>query len=128
MVFFGYHKQKQKALKFAWQHFGIKVHFESKLILIQWLDEENWIKFMYIQYIIYSFSMAIKLHVCGSLNITKLKKIEKKMQCPSIKSPPLWYGNVFFYNIYIIMDLLFKNEKHTHFLNEISFKKFKIFK
>jgi hypothetical protein len=66
-----------------------KVHFESKLILIQWLDEENWIKFMYIQCIIYNFSTTIGLHVCGSLNITKLKKIEKIMQCPFIKSPPL---------------------------------------
>jgi hypothetical protein len=27
-----------------------KVHFESKLFLIQQLDEEDWIKLMYIQY------------------------------------------------------------------------------
>jgi hypothetical protein len=50
---------------------------------------------MYIQYITYSFSTAIGLHVCGSLNIIKLKKIEKIMQCPSIKYPPLGYGNGF---------------------------------
>jgi len=43
-----------------------KVHFESKLILIQWLDEEDWIKSMYVEYIIYSFSTAIGPHLCGS--------------------------------------------------------------
>jgi hypothetical protein len=67
----------------------LKVHFESKLILIQWLNEEDWIKLMYLQYISYSFSIAIGPHVCDSSNITKQKKIEKLMQCPSIKSPPL---------------------------------------
>jgi hypothetical protein len=40
----------------------LKVHFESKLILIQWLDENDWIKLMYIQYITYSFSTTIRLH------------------------------------------------------------------
>jgi len=55
-----------------------KVHFESKLILIQWLDEEDWIKSMYVEYIIYSFSTAIGPHLCGSWNIIKQKKIEKK--------------------------------------------------
>jgi hypothetical protein len=44
----------------------LKVHFESKLILIQRLDEKNWIKLMYIQYIIYNFPTAIGPHVCGS--------------------------------------------------------------
>jgi hypothetical protein len=43
-----------------------KVHFESKLILTQWLDEEDWIKSMYIEYIIYIFCMAIGPHVCDS--------------------------------------------------------------
>jgi len=36
--------------------------------------------------------MAIGLHVCDSWNITKQKEIEKIMQCPSLKSPFLWYG------------------------------------
>ncbi len=49
-----------------------KIHFESKLISIQWLDEEHWIK-----PITYSFSMAIGPHVCDSWNITKQKEIEK---------------------------------------------------
>jgi hypothetical protein len=43
-----------------------KVHFESKSSLIQWLDEEDWIKSMCIKYITYMFSMAIRPHVCGS--------------------------------------------------------------
>jgi hypothetical protein len=59
--------------------FSNSIHFESKLILIQQLDEDNWIKLMYIQYITYSFSTTIGPHVCGSLNITKQKKIEKIM-------------------------------------------------
>jgi hypothetical protein len=67
--------------------------------------------------------MAIGPHVCGSWNITKQKKIGKLMQWPSIKSPPIWYGNDFF-PIYI-MYLLFKNEKIKYFLNEISSRFFK---
>jgi hypothetical protein len=39
--------------------------------------------------------MAIGSHVCGSWNNTKKNKIEKVMQCPFIKSPPLWYGSEF---------------------------------
>jgi hypothetical protein len=73
-----------------------KIHFKSKLFLIQRLDEEDWIKSMYIEYITYSFSTAIGPHVCDSWNITKQKEIEKVMQCPFIKSPPLWYGSGFF--------------------------------
>jgi len=39
--------------------FELKVHFESKLILIQKLNEEDWIKLMYTKYITYNFSTAI---------------------------------------------------------------------
>ncbi len=94
----------------------LKVHFESKLILIQQLDEKDWIKLMYIKYIIYSFSTATKPHVCGSSNITKQKKIEKIIQWPFIKAPPLWYGSGIFILKNIIMHLLFKNTKNTFFL------------
>jgi len=51
-----------------------KIHFDTKLILIQWLDEEDWIKSMYIDYIIYSFSMAIGLHLCGSMKHYQTKE------------------------------------------------------
>jgi hypothetical protein len=44
--------------------------------LIQWLNEEDWIKSIYIKYITYNFSIAIRPHVCGSWNITQKKKIE----------------------------------------------------
>jgi hypothetical protein len=44
----------------------LKAYFESKLNLIQWLNEEIWIKSMCIKYITYIFSMAIGPHVCGS--------------------------------------------------------------
>jgi hypothetical protein len=40
--------------------------------------------------------MAIGLHVCDSWNITKQNRIEKIIQCPFIKSPPLQYGSGFF--------------------------------
>jgi hypothetical protein len=48
MVLFGYHKHKQKIKKLHDNILELKVHFESKLIFIQRLDEENWIKLLYI--------------------------------------------------------------------------------
>jgi hypothetical protein len=65
---------------------------------------------MYIEYITYSFSMAIRPHVYDSWNITKQNHFEKIMQCPSIKSLPLWYGNGFFlkrryYDAFIIKQM-----------------------
>jgi hypothetical protein len=53
-----------------------KVHFELKLILIQWLNENDWIKLMHIEYITYSFLTVIRPHVCGSWNIIKQRKIK----------------------------------------------------
>jgi len=103
----------------------LKVHFESKLILIQQLDEKDWIKLMYIKYIIYSFSTATKPHVCGSSNITKQKKIEKIIQWPFIKAPPLWYGSgIFILKIYYYAFIIQKYKKHI-FFNEISSNNFK---
>jgi len=47
------------------------------------------------------------------------------MQCPSIKSPPLWYGTGFFLKqIYYYAFIVQKCKKHTHFLNEISSRNF----
>jgi len=116
MVFFGYHKHKQKTLKYD-NILELKVHFESKLILIQWLYEENWIKLMYIQYIIYSFSMAIGPHVYGSWNITKQKKIETIMQFPFFKSPFLSYGSSFFLKKIYYCAFIIQKCKKTHFLS-----------
>jgi hypothetical protein len=51
MISFGYFKQKEKTLKFAWQNFeaqsslGVKINFDPML------NEEDWIKLMYILYI-----------------------------------------------------------------------------
>jgi hypothetical protein len=39
----------------------LKTHFELELSLIKWLDEEDWIKSMYIKYIMYIFSTTIGL-------------------------------------------------------------------
>jgi hypothetical protein len=55
----------------------LKVHFGSKLSLIKWLDEEDWIKSTCIKYIMYISLMAIRFHVYGSWHITKPKKNEK---------------------------------------------------
>jgi len=49
----------------------LKFHFKSKLTLNQQLDEEDWIKSMYIKYITYVFSIALGTHVYGSWNIIK---------------------------------------------------------
>jgi hypothetical protein len=55
-----------------------------------------------------------------TIHKTQQKKIEKIMQWPSIKSPPLWYGGGF---------SLQNKCKKTHFLNGIlsNILKFKIF-
>jgi hypothetical protein len=80
-------------------------------------------KSMYIEYIIYNFSVGIGLHVYDSWNISKQKKIEKLMQCPSIKSPPLWYGSGFSPKNKILLCIYYlTNEKKK--LNAISSKKF----
>jgi hypothetical protein len=52
----------------------LKFHFKSRLISIQWLDEEDWLKSMYTTYIMCSFLSAIGPHVCGSKDITKQNK------------------------------------------------------
>jgi hypothetical protein len=67
--------------------------------------------------------MAIGRHVCDSWNITKQKKFEIILQCPFMKSPFLWYGNIFFLKRrYYYAFILEHMEKKTHFLNEISSK------
>jgi hypothetical protein len=80
---------RKRTLECAWQYFGTQSSFCIKVKLkIQWLNEKNWIKSMCIQYIMYIFSMATGLHVCGAWHITKPNKKEKKIQCPPIKSSP----------------------------------------
>jgi hypothetical protein len=49
------------------------------------------------------------------------------MQCPSLKSPPLWYGSGFPKNKVIIMHSLLNKCKKTHVLNGISSRAFEIF-
>ncbi len=45
------------------------------------------------------------------------------MQCPSIKSPPLWYGSGFFFKIRYYYAFVTKEILKTHFLNGISSQK-----
>ncbi len=103
----------------------LKAYFKLKLILIQRMDEEDWIKLMYIQYITYSFSTTIGPHVCGSWNITEQKKIEKIMQCSSINSFLLCFGRGFFLEHNYYYAFIVKKWKNHTFLNEISSKNFK---
>jgi hypothetical protein len=70
---------------------------------------------MYTKYLTYNFLAAIGPHVYDSWNITKKKKIEKIMQCPSLKSPPFWYGSGAFLKNNNIMHSLLKNAKNTFF-------------
>jgi hypothetical protein len=81
-------------------------------LLIQRLDEEYWIKSMYIKYI--TFWMVIRPHFCDSWNIAKQKKNEKILQCLSIKSPLLYNG--FFKEKIIIHLLLNKYKKHIFWM------------
>jgi hypothetical protein len=107
--------------------FELKVHFESKIILIQWLNEEDWIKSMYTKNIIYNFSAAIRLHVYDSWNITKKKKTKKIMHCPSIKSPLLWYGSGVFLKIRYYYAFITKQMQKNTFLERNFIQNFKIF-
>jgi hypothetical protein len=50
------------------------VHYESNLILFQWLDEEDWRKSMYIRDIIYTFSTAIGPHVVNHNTLLNKKE------------------------------------------------------
>jgi hypothetical protein len=81
---------------------------------------------MYTKYITYKFSKAIGPHVCDSWNITKQKEIEKIMQMPIMKSPPLWYGSGFFLNGRYYYAFIVKKKKKNTFFNGISSKSFKI--
>jgi len=69
-------------------------------------------KSMYIKHITYSSLASMGPHLYDSWNITKQKKIEKIMQCPYTKYPPLWYGSVFFPKN---MKLLCIHIKQMHF-------------
>ncbi len=80
-----------KRLKILHNILEFKVHFESKLILIQQLDEEDWIKSMYIKYSLYFFDghRALCLWFMKKYQIEKNENI---MQIPFFKSLLLLYG------------------------------------
>jgi len=93
---FGYLKHKSKTLEFTQQHFWtpssfwVKIHFDP---MIGWkgLNKINVYKIYNIQF--------LNGHGASCLWFMKhyqQNKIEKIMYCPSINSPPLWYGNGFF--------------------------------
>jgi hypothetical protein len=114
MMFFGYHKHKQKKLKNSWWHFGtqsslwIKINFDST---VRWkeLGKIN-------VHIIYNLQFLIS-HRASCLWFMKHYKTKanwKNNEMPIYKIPTS-----------LIMHLLFKNEKNTQFLNEILSKNFK---
>jgi hypothetical protein len=74
---------------------------------------------MYVEYIIYNFSMTIRLHVVLHETLTN-KLFLKKMKYPFIKYP-FWYGSDFFLNIYIIMHLLLNKwfKKKSNFIQNL---------
>jgi hypothetical protein len=66
MAFFENPKHKKIALECAWQDFGTQSSFWIKVKLdpmVRWRDLD---KSMCIKDIMYIFSTAIRLHVCGS--------------------------------------------------------------
>jgi len=69
-----------------------KVHFQSKSMLIQWLNEKDWIKSMYKKYIIY-----IKSYVYGSCNNTKQEQTKKKKGMFNYKISSSLYVSGFFF-------------------------------
>jgi hypothetical protein len=70
---------------------------------------------MYIEYIIYSFSTAIRPHVYDSWNDTKQKKFKKIMQCPFIKSPSFLYDRGFFFKLRYYYAFITKQMKKNTF-------------
>jgi hypothetical protein len=79
---------------------------------------------MYIEDITYKFLMVIGLHVYDSWNITKQKKVEKIMQCPSTKSLPFLYNSGFSLKIRYYYAFTTKQMQKNTFLNEILSKNF----
>jgi hypothetical protein len=85
-----------------------KVHFQSKSMLIQWLNEKDWIKSMYKKYIIY-INLMFMVHAT-TLNKSKLKR---KRECSTIRSLLLYMLVVFSFFFKYVMPLLFKKcQKH----------------
>ncbi len=83
-------KHKEKKLQNVHDNIlELKVHFESKLSLIHWLNEEDWIKSMCIKNITYIFLMAIgRMFVIHDTlpNQINNNNNNKYIQCPPIKS------------------------------------------
>ncbi len=67
MAFFDYFIHKKKKLKNLHDNIlEFKIHFELKIILIQQLDEKDWLKLIDIEYIIYICLTIVGLLVYGS--------------------------------------------------------------
>jgi hypothetical protein len=60
MASFGYYKTSKTLKIFHDNILEFKINFDPIV------NEEDWIKLMYIEYITYNFSMTIGLHVCAS--------------------------------------------------------------
>jgi hypothetical protein len=90
-----------------------KIHFELKIILIQQLDERDWLKLIYIEYIIYIFFDNFRASCLWFIKCYQKKKKIELLQCLIVKYLPSYMVMIFFYNksLYIYC---FKCPK-THF-------------
>jgi hypothetical protein len=91
--------------------FELKVHFDP---MVKWrgLDKINVHRIYNLQF----FNSHKAKHVYDSWNITQKRKIEKIMQCPFIKSLPLWYGSGFFLKLKYYYAFITKQmQKNTFF-------------
>jgi hypothetical protein len=116
MVIFGYHKHKQKTLKFAWQQFGtqsslcVKINFN---LVIRWseLDKIN----LHIIYNLQFFNNQ-RASCLWFMKHYQTKENWKTNVMPIYKISSSLIWSWFFSYIYIyMMHLLFKNAKNTLF-------------
>jgi hypothetical protein len=113
MIFFSYHKQKQKIKKIAWQHFATQSSFWVKINLdpmVRWreLNKVN-------VHIVYNLQF-LNNHRASCLWFIKhyqTKENKNKIQCSFVKSPLLWYGSDFFLKK-IKLGIYCSKMKNTH--------------
>jgi hypothetical protein len=122
---FGYPKHKQKTLEFA-QDFGTQSSFWFKINLdptIRWrrLDKINVHRIYTLQ-----FFNNHKASCLWFMKHYQTKKIEKIMQCSSIKFPTIWYGNGFFLKEIYIMHSILNKCKKTNFWMEFHPKSYNL--
>jgi hypothetical protein len=80
MTSFDYLIHKQKLSNLHDNILKPKIHFEWELIFIQWLDEKDSIKSMYINYVTYIFSITIGFMFVIHETLPNKKKLKKNVK------------------------------------------------